>query len=89
METRAPLVTGMEHVERLNGALRDRLGALTCKTRAFAKRDASLRWDREFAALRSPPPSVSSGVAATGDGVHRYHQRAPAMALGLTEHPWL
>jgi hypothetical protein len=23
-----------------------------------------------------------------GDGVHRYHRRSPAMALGLTEHLW-
>jgi hypothetical protein len=29
------------HVERLNGALRDRLAALTRKTHAFAKRDAT------------------------------------------------
>src|SRR5947209_16705185 len=34
---------GTVHVERLNGALRDRLGALTRKTHAFAKRDAT--WD--------------------------------------------
>jgi hypothetical protein len=34
---------GTVHVERLNGALRDRLNALTRKTHAFAKRDAS--WD--------------------------------------------
>jgi hypothetical protein len=79
---------GMMHVERLNGALRDRLGALTRKTHAFAKRDASLRWARGFAAFRPQLSSVSSGVAATRDGVHRSHQRSPAMALGLTEHLW-
>src|SRR5204862_2894067 len=48
VETRAALGAGMEptgtvHVERLNGALRDRLNALTRKTHAFAKRDAT--WD--------------------------------------------
>ena len=91
MEACTALGTGMEpagtaHVERLNGALRDRLGALTCKTHAFAKQDASLRWAREFAAFRPQLSSVSSGVAATRDGVHRSHQRSPAMALGLTEH---
>jgi hypothetical protein len=32
---------GTVHVERLNGALRDRLNALTRKTHAFAKRDAT------------------------------------------------
>jgi IS1 family transposase len=31
------------HIERVNGTLRDRLNALTCKTHAFAKRDARLR----------------------------------------------
>ncbi len=34
---------GTIHVERLNGALRDRLHALTRKTHAFAKRDDT--WD--------------------------------------------
>ncbi len=69
VEIRAALGAGMEaagtvHVERLNGALRDRLNALTRKTHAFAKRDASLRCAREVAALRSQLPSGSSGSAA-------------------------
>ena len=94
VEIRAALGARMEpagtvHVERLNGALRDRLNALTRKTHAFAKRDAT--WDalvglqlfdhnfqRAHQALRLP----------CADGVHRYHQRSPAMALGLTEHRW-
>lgn len=94
VETRAALGAAMEpsgtvHVERLNGALRDRLGALTRKTHAFAKRDAT--WDaliglqlfehnfhRAQQALRLP----------AGEGRQRYHHRSPAMALGLTEHRW-
>ncbi len=94
VEIRAALGTGIEsagtvHVERLNGALRDRLNALTRKTHAFAKRDAT--WDalvglqlfdhnfhRAHRALRLP----------LEDGVHRYRQRSPAMALGLTDHLW-
>ncbi len=94
VEIRAALGTDVEavgtvHVERLNGALRDRLNALTRKTHAFAKRDAT--WDalvglqlfdhnfhRAHRALRLP----------LKDGVHRYHQRSPAMALGLTDHLW-
>ena len=80
---------GTVHVERLNGALRDRLNALTRKTHAFAKRDAT--WDalvrlqlfdhnfhRAHQALRLP----------LVDGVHRYQHRSPAMALGLTDHRW-
>jgi hypothetical protein len=94
VETRATLGARMEpastvHVERLNGALRDRLNALTRKTYAFAKRDAT--WDalvglqlfdhnfhRSHKALRLP----------ADDGMHRYQQRSPAMALGLTDHLW-
>lgn len=80
---------GTVHVERLNGTLRDRLNALTRKTHAFAKRDAT--WDalvglqlfdhnfhRAHRALRLP----------LADGVRRYHHRSPAMALGLTDHRW-
>ncbi len=82
---------GTVHLERLNGALRDRLNALTRKTHAFAKRDAT--WDalvglqifdhnfhRAHLALRQP--------LRVPDGVHRYQQRSPAMALGLTDHLW-
>jgi len=80
---------GTVHVERLNGALRDRLGALTRKTHAFAKRDATFdalvglqlfdhNFQRAHRALRLP----------AGEGVRRYHQRSPAMALGLTDHLW-
>jgi hypothetical protein len=54
---------GTVHVERRNGALRDRLNALTRKTHAFAKRDTSLRCTRWLAALRSPFSSRSSRFA--------------------------
>ena len=80
---------GTVHVERLNGALRDRLNALTRKTHAFAKRDVT--WDalvglqlfdhnfhRPHQALRLP----------LEDRARRYHRRSPAMALGLTDHLW-
>jgi hypothetical protein len=80
---------GTVHVERLNGVLRDRLNALTRKTHAFAKRDAT--WDalvdlqlfdhnfhRAHRALQLP----------LADGRRRYHHRSPAMALGLTDHRW-
>jgi hypothetical protein len=82
---------GTVHVERLNGAVRDRVNALTRKTHAFAKRDAT--WDalvglqifdhncsRAHRALRLP--------LLVPDGVHRYQHRSPAMALGLTDHLW-
>jgi IS1 family transposase len=77
------------HVERLNGVLRDRLNALTRKTHAFAKTaatwDALLglalfeqNWLRPHPALRRPSDEPG----------RRYRPRTPAMALGLTDHPW-
>jgi hypothetical protein len=94
VEIRAALGAGMEpagtvHVERLNGALRDRLNALTRKTHAFAKRDATFdalvglqlfdhNFHRAHRALRLP----------FEDGMRHYRQRSPAMALGLTDHLW-
>jgi hypothetical protein len=80
---------GTVHIERVNGTLRDRLNALTRKTHAFAKRDAM--WDalvslplfdhnfhRAHQALKLP----------SEEGVRRYRQQSPAMALGLTDHLW-
>jgi len=79
------------HLERLNGILRDRLNCLTRKTHDFAKDvdtwDALFHlalferdWLRPHIALRIPLPEPQNG--------HRYHQRTPSMALGLTDHPW-
>lgn len=73
---------GTIHVERLNGAFRDRLNALTRKTHAFAKRDDTWgalvglqlfdhNFHRTHRALRLPQAS---------DGC-RYDHRSPAMAL--------
>ena len=80
---------GTVHVERLNGALRDRLAALTRKTHAFAKRDDTFdalvslqlfdhNFQRPHRALQLP----------ACDGIHRYEQRTAAMALGITDHGW-
>jgi len=80
---------GTVHVERLNGCLRDRLNALTRKTHAFAKCDAT--WD---ALLRlqvfehnwmRPHPALRQPIA---DDRRSYCQRSPAMVLSLTEHIW-
>jgi hypothetical protein len=77
------------HVERLNGALRDRLACLTRRTHACAKAaatwDALLglalfeqNWPRPHVALRQP----------SAEPARRYRPRTPAMALGLADHPW-
>jgi IS1 family transposase len=79
------------HVERRNGVCRDRLNALTRKTHAFAKTattwDALLdlhvfeqNWLHPHPALRVPAKAMTTGRA--------YDRRAPAMALGLSDHVW-
>jgi hypothetical protein len=78
-------------VERLNGCLRDRLGCLTRKTHAFAKRVGTWEalvgvalfehnWLRPHVALRQKASDLPKG--------HRYRKRTPAMAIGLTNHVW-
>jgi hypothetical protein len=80
-------------VERLNGVLRDRLNAFTRQTHAFAKTvatwDALLdlaifehNWLRPHPALRVALDEPPHGPAP------RFERRTPAMALGLTDHPW-
>ena len=88
VEIRAVLGAGMKpagtvHVERLNGTWRDRLNALTRKTHAFAKRDATFDaliglqlFDHNF---HRPPRALRLPAC---DGSHRYQQRSPAIALG-------
>src|SRR5215469_12325234 len=80
VEIRAALGRAMEpagtmHVERLNGALRDRLNALTRKTHAFAKRDDT--WD------------ALVGLQLFDHNFHRAHQalRLPAADGLRCNHP--
>jgi hypothetical protein len=78
-------------VVRRNGVLRDRLGCLSRKTHAFAKRGATWdaavglslfeeNWMRAHQALRVEQAGLPEK--------RRYLQRSPAMALGLTDHVW-
>jgi hypothetical protein len=93
--TSGTLVTppGTTRVERLNGVLRDRLHALPRKPHAFAKTAAT--WDAllDLALFEHnwlhPHPALRVPL---GDPPHRralpFERRTPAMALGLTDHPW-
>ena len=78
-------------VERLNGCLRDRLGCMTRKTHGFAKRVTTWHaflglgifehnWLRPHLALREKAADLPKG--------HRYRQRTPAMAIGISDHAW-
>jgi hypothetical protein len=78
-------------VERQNGVLRDRLACLTRKTHAFAKRAAT--WDAFFGLALFEhnwilPHLALRQAMAEPVGTRRYDRRTPAMALGLTDHPW-
>jgi hypothetical protein len=79
------------HLDRLHGALRDRLNCLTRKTHAFAKDVATWdalfsvalfehNWLRPHIALRLPLPAPYRE--------RRYDRRTPAMALGFTDRVW-
>ena len=95
VETRATLGAPVAppapvHGERRNGVLRDRLACLTRKTHACAKTAAT--WDALLAVallehnwLR-PHPALRQPARLPG---RRYDRRTPAMALGLTDHPWI
>jgi len=68
VEIRAALGASLEpagtvHIERLNGTLRDRLGALTRKTHAFAKRDAT--WDDKLIDAGFPGTKNWDGITST------------------------
>jgi hypothetical protein len=82
------------HIERRNGVLRDRLGCLSRKTHAFAKRNATWdagvalslleeNWMRAHQVLR-----VGASNKRVSPDQRRYLQRSPAMAVGLTDHVW-
>jgi hypothetical protein len=80
------------HIERLNGVLRDRLACLTRKTHAFAKEAAT--WDAAVGLVLfahnwlCPHPALRQPRAQPDPVGRRYHQRTPALALGLTDHIW-
>ena len=108
MEIRAALgadveLAGTVHVERLNGSLRDRLNALTRKTHAFAKRDAT--WDAliglqlfdhnfqraqkaRLAAGWGWSASLSPAISGHGSGVDRASLVVPRVVnLPTSYHP--
>jgi transposase-like protein/IS1 family transposase len=75
------------YVERLNLTLRHTVAALRRRTWALAHSVRTLRWRVALAAAyyNFCRPHFSLRVAIGGG---RYRQRTPAMALGVTGHPW-
>lgn len=66
------------HVERVNGTLRTQQGRLARRTRNVSRQDKGLQWAlslwRDWYHWVHPHASLS--------------KRTPAMAMGLTDHPW-
>jgi transposase-like protein len=88
--TRSGTVINTAYIERLNATFRSRLGPLARRGRAIARTEALLTagmwlvgcaynfcWVHDSLRLETP----------TGTG-HRWVERTPAMAAGLTDHPW-
>ncbi len=87
---------GTVHVERLNGALRDRLNALTRKTHAFAKRDATLdalvglqlfdhNFQRAHQALRLPAADGRASLSAPISGHGARADRSSLVVPGIVD----
>jgi len=75
------------YVERLNLTLRHTVAALRRRTWALAHRVRTLRWRVALAAAYYNFCRTHHSLRIEmGEG--RYRQRTPAMALGVTGHPW-
>ncbi len=75
------------YIERLNLTIRHLVAALRRRTWALAHTGQGLRWRVALAAgyYNFCRPHQALRVPL-GDG--RFHRRTPAMALGVTGHPW-
>jgi len=83
-------VINTAYIERLNATFRARLAPLTRRGRAIARTEAALTagmwlvgtaynfcWPHDSLRLLAPPGAP-----------RKWHQRTPAMAAGLADHPW-
>jgi hypothetical protein len=88
--TRTGTVINTAYIERLNATFRAHLAPLTRRGRAIARTQAALTagmwlvgtaynfcWPHDSLRLLVPP-----------DAPRKWHERTPAMAAGLADHPW-
>jgi len=77
------------YIERLNATFRACLAPLARRTRALAHREAGLSAGMFLVgtAYNFVWPHESLRLRTTGPGP-RWQERTPAMAAGLTDHPW-
>lgn len=85
-------------IERLNATFRARWAPLARRTRALGRQAARLEWGmylvgtlynfcHEHASLRRPGLVAARG-RGPAPGAHRWLERTPAMAAGITDHCW-
>ena len=83
-------VINTAYIERLNATFRARLAPLARRGRAIARTEAALvagRWLVGTADNFCWPHDGLRRLAAPG-APRTWHQRTPAMAAGLADHPW-
>jgi hypothetical protein len=88
--TRTGTVINTAYIERLNATFRAHLAPLARRGRAIARTEATLTAGMWLVgtAYNFCWPHHSLRQRAPDDAPHKWHQRTPAMAAGLTDHPW-
>jgi hypothetical protein len=88
--THTGTVINTAYIERLNATFRAHLAPLTRRGRAIARTEAALTAGMWLVgtAYNFCWPHDSLRQRAPDDASLKWHQRTPAMAAGLAEHPW-
>jgi transposase-like protein len=83
-------VINTAYIERLNATFRAHLAPLTRRGRAIARTEAALTAGMWLigTAYNFCWPHDSLRLLAGPDAPRKWHQRTPAMAAGLADHPW-
>jgi len=83
-------VINTAYIERLNATFRAHLAPLARRGRAIARTEAALTAGMWLVgtAYNFCWPHDGLRQRAPHDALHTWHQRTPAMAAGLTDHPW-
>ena len=76
------------YIERLNATFRSRLVRLVRRTRSLARRQALLEAGMWLVGMSYNCCTPHHSLRVEADSGHKYLDRTPAMAAGLTEHVW-
>jgi transposase-like protein len=78
------------YIERLNATFRSRLAVLTRRGRAIAQTEAVLQAGMDLLGCAYNFCWIHASLRLAAEGVEgrKWRERTPAMAAGLTDHPW-